>query len=74
LVLALAEGTDRARARDADGSDRIGGRPSDYHHRVETAFHIIAAEEPGRVKLIDVSGTPEEVTERLVAALADLLS
>jgi dTMP kinase len=74
LVLALAEGSDRARARDTDGSDRIGGRPSDYHHRVETAFHLIGAEEPGRVKLIDASGTPEEVTGRLVAALADLLS
>jgi dTMP kinase len=74
LVLALAEGSDRARARDTAGSDRIGGRPSDYHRKVETAFHIIAAEEPGRVKLIDASGIAEEVTERLVAALADLLS
>jgi dTMP kinase len=73
LVLTLAEGADRARARDNSGSDRIGGRPSDYHHRVETAFHIIAAEEPERVKLIEASGTPEQVTERLVGALADLL-
>jgi dTMP kinase len=73
LVLALAEGADRARTRDTDGSDRIGGRPSDYHHKVETAFHIIAAEEPERVRLIDASGTPEQVTERLVGALADLV-
>lgn len=73
LVLTLAEGPDRARARDNSGSDRIGGRPSDYHHKVETAFHIIAAEEPERVRLVDASGTFEEVTERLVGALADLL-
>jgi dTMP kinase len=73
LVLTLAEGADRARARDRDGGDRIGGRPSDYHRKVETAFHIIAAEEPERVRLIDASGTPAQVTERLVGALADLL-
>ena len=74
LVLTLDEGAERARARDAAGSDRIGGRPDDYHRKVETAFHIIAAEEPERVKLIDASGTPEQVTTRLVDALKDLLS
>jgi dTMP kinase len=73
LVLTLDEGTERARARDGHHSDRIGGRPEEYHHKVETAFHIIAAEEPERVRLVDASGTPEEVTQRLVAALKDLL-
>jgi dTMP kinase len=74
LVLTLEGGAERARARDTDGSDRIGGRPDDYHRKVEAAFHIIAAEEPERVKLVDASGTPEQVTERLIDALADLLS
>jgi dTMP kinase len=73
FVLSLDEGTERARARDTEGSDRIGGRPDDYHRKVEAAFHIIAAEEPERVKLIDASGTPEEVTRRLLDALEDLL-
>jgi dTMP kinase len=73
LVLTLAEGPDRARARDSGGSDRIGGRPDEYHRKVEAAFHIIAAEEPDRVKLVDASGDAEVVTERLLAALADLL-
>jgi dTMP kinase len=73
LVLTLEDGADRARARDNGGSDRIGGRSDDYHRKVEAAFHIIAAEEPGRVKLIDASGTPEQVTDRLVDALKDLL-
>jgi dTMP kinase len=74
LVLTQDEGAERARARDSDGSDRIGGRSSDYHHRVETAFHLIAAEEPERVRLIDASGTAEDVTERLVEAIKDLLA
>ena len=73
LVLALAEGGARARARDEQGSDRIGGRPDDYHRKVERAFRLIAAEEPGRVRIVDASGTPQEVTERLLGELADLL-
>jgi dTMP kinase len=73
LVLSMDEGGERARARDAGGSDRIGGRPDDYHRKVEAAFHIIAAEEPERVKLIDASGTPEQVTQRLLEAIKDLL-
>ena len=73
LILTLEEGTERARARDSDGSDRIGGRSDDYHRKVGAAFHIIAAEEPARVKLIDASGTPEQVTQRLIDSLADLL-
>jgi dTMP kinase len=73
LVLMLDEGAERARARDTDGSDRIGGRGVDYHHKVELAFRLIAAEEPERVRLIDASGVPAEVTRRLLDAIADLL-
>ena len=73
LVLTLDEGGERARARDTGGSDRIGARPDDYHRKVDTAFRIIAAEEPERVKLIDASGGPEDVTARLLEAIGDLL-
>lgn len=73
LILTHEEGADRARARDLEGSDRIGGRPDEYHRKVEAAFHIIAAEEPERVRLIDASGSPEGVTRRLLAAIQDLL-
>jgi dTMP kinase len=73
LILVLDEGSDRARARDTAGSDRIGGRSRDYHHKVELAFRLIAAEEPDRVRLIDASGDGEEVTRRLLDAIADLI-
>jgi len=73
LVLSLDEGAERAKARDGEDADRIGGRPDDYHRKVEAAFRIIVAEEPERVKLIDASGAPEEVTARLLDAIADLL-
>ena len=73
LVLTLEDGAERARARDTGGSDRIGGRSRDYHHKVETAFRLIAIEEPERVALIDASGAEGEVTGRLLDAIADLL-
>lgn len=73
FVLMLDEGSERARARDSGASDRIGGRPDDYHRKVDAAFHIIAAEEPERVRLIDASGAPEQVTQRLLGSLRDLL-
>lgn len=73
LVLTLDDGADRARVRDSGASDRIGGRPDDYHRKVEAAFRIIAAEEPERVQLIDASGSPDQVTKRLLDAIADLL-
>ena len=73
LVLALAEGGARARARDNEASDRIGGRPEGYHQKVDLAFRQIAAEEPQRVRIVDASGEPREVTQRLLEAIADLL-
>lgn len=73
LVLAHDQGSERARARDGGASDRIGGRPDDYHRKVDAAFHIIAAEEPERVRLVDASGAPEDVTARLLGVIEDLL-
>ena len=74
LGLALADGGARARARDNEERDRIGGRPEGYHQKVDLSFRLIAAEEPERVRLVDASGSPDEVTQRLLGALKDLLS
>jgi len=73
LILMLEEGQQRARARDRDSSDRIGGRPDDFHYKVDVAFRIITAEEPERVRMIDAFGSESEVTERLLGAIEDLL-
>ena len=73
LVLALAQGGARARARDNEDSDRIGGRPENYHQKVDLAFRQLASEEPERVRIIDASGSPDDVTRRLLDALQDLL-
>ncbi len=73
LILTLDQGAERAKTRDNGGGDRIGGRNTAYHAEVAQAFRQLAEEEPNRVRLVDASGTPEDVTARLVDALADLL-
>ena len=73
LILIHPDGAERARARDTDGSDRIGRRSGGYHRAVEDAFRQIAAAEPERVRLVDASGSPEQVTARLLATIEDLL-
>ena len=73
LLLLHPEGAERARQRDGAEADRIGGRPAAYHAQVEAAFRALADAEPTRIRMIDASGSPQEVTARLLAALGDLL-
>jgi dTMP kinase len=75
LVLALhdGEGQRRTYARDGDALDRMGARDDAYFASVDLAFLRMAASDPERFRIIDASGTQEEVTARLVSALEDLL-
>lgn len=73
LTLPEAEATARARTRDGDASDRIGGRDRAFHQRVAEAFARYATEEAERVRSIDASGAADVVTERLLQSLHDLL-
>ena len=75
FVLDLAEdvAARRANARDRGDSDRIGGRDSAYHHAVMTKFRQYAKDEPERVKLIDASQPPADVTADLLQNLTDLI-
>jgi dTMP kinase len=73
LRLPLDESSDRAGARDAGETDRIGGRDADFHRAVAAAFERFADEEPGRFRRVDAQGTIDTVSARLLDALADLL-
>jgi thymidylate kinase len=66
---ALAEAL-RARGLDVMITREPGG--SDGAERIRELL-LSGAEEPQRVKLVDASGSPEEVTQRLLKAVADLL-
>ena len=73
LQLPKAEADRRAGHRDQGGADLIGGRAADYHRRVAEAFRRLVEEAPDRYRVIDASGSAEQVTARLLAALEDLL-
>jgi dTMP kinase len=73
LELPAEEAGGRLRVRDARGSDRIGGRGGGFHDRVAQGFRALAEEEPERFRRVDASGSPEEVTPRLMAAIEDML-
>lgn len=68
------QGRARAEVRDGVGADRFAARGDAFHADVAAAFRRFAEHEPERVRLIDASGTPEMVTEALLADLGDLLS
>nr|WP_315459232.1 dTMP kinase [uncultured Sphingorhabdus sp.] len=74
LVLRLdpQEAANRAATRDRNRPDRIQGRAETFHSDVDVAFVGYAERDP-RVRLVDASGSPETVTERLLAQVADLL-
>lgn len=73
LTLPEEEASGRARVRDGDAADRIGGRASDFHLAVADAFGRFAREEGDRVHGVDASGPAEVVTVRLLDAIEDLL-
>ena len=74
LVLRLdtKEAANRAATRDQNQPDRIQGRVETFHADVEIAF-VSFAESEQRVRLVDASGGPHEVTVRLLAEISDLL-
>lgn len=59
----------RLALRDADGSDRIGGRNADFHAKVARRFAAIAEGEPQRVARIDGNGSAEEVHKAVLDAV-----
>jgi dTMP kinase len=67
------EALERAKARDQGISDRIGGRSMNFHYDVLLGFQHVQADDPQRVKLVNASGAPEEVTQILMTGLKDLL-
>lgn len=75
ILLTLPDGAGEARANDRDGAanDRFAARDSTFHRDVTRAFAGFAESEPERFRVVDASGTEAEVTDRILAALSDLL-
>jgi dTMP kinase len=55
------------------GRDRVESRDIDYHRRVRDGFLELAELNGDIFRVIDAAGTPEEVHERVLEALQDVL-
>ena len=77
IVLELSVDVALARARRRPTTTASNRRFEDetmvFHRAVARAYRNLARREPSRVRLIDGSGTPAQVHERVVAGVADLL-
>ena len=68
-------GLERARSRnDEDGASaaaesRIDDEDLSFHRRVRSGFLRLAGQEPQRIWVIDASGSPDEVAERIGRAI-----
>jgi dTMP kinase len=54
------------------GADRLEGESRAFHEAVRRGFLAIAALEPGRVRVVDAAGSPDEVADAVARALADM--
>ncbi|MDQ2879324.1 MAG: dTMP kinase [Pseudomonadota bacterium] len=73
LEMPIDQGKARAGVRDGDAADRFAARGEAFHADVAAAFRRFAAAEPDRIRLIDASGTIDDITAALMTDLADLL-
>lgn len=65
----------RARSRPTTTADnsRFEDEAIVFHRQVANGYREVAQREPGRVHLVDASGTPEQVHDRVLRELADVL-
>jgi dTMP kinase len=73
LRLDPQEAARRMSLRDGTSLDRFGARGEAFHKAVGEGFMALAAADPERFAIIDAAGEADEVTDRLLAALGDLL-
>ena len=73
VLLDIDAETGLMRNRGINKIDRLELEDIAFHKRVRDGYHKLAAKEPERLKLIDVSGSIEEIQGRIVRIVADFL-
>jgi dTMP kinase len=73
LELPVIEGQSRTAKRDGNFKDRMGARDSEYYQKVTSSFRMFADDDPSRFRRVIATGSEEEVTAQLLAALDGLL-
>lgn len=61
------------RNRKINKTDRLELEDLEFHRRVRSGYHEIAARERKRIKLIDASGGIEEIQDRIVGVVTDFI-
>lgn len=74
LVFDTDAGTaDARRSARNEASDRFESKARDFHDRVRAGFRALASEHAGRCRLIDATGSLQQVHEKVVANLPETL-
>ena len=69
----LARAYRRNRSHTGAKESRIDEQAVEFHRKVREAYHLLAAREPGRVRLIDGNAAPEVIAERVWEAVNGIL-
>lgn len=72
IVLDLDPAEGLGRATESSAPDRLEAEGIGFHERVRAGFLQIARDEPGRVTVVDASGSPDEVAVRVLDAVRRL--
>jgi dTMP kinase len=72
LLLDPAVGRSRSRAR-AEPVDRLEREDDQFFARIASAYELLAAEDPQRIRTLDASQPPDRVRDAAFAELSDLL-
>ena len=73
LLLDLEVETGLKRNRGINKTDRLELEDVEFHKRVRDGYLRIAAKEPERIKLIDASGSIEEIHQKIISIVMDFL-
>jgi dTMP kinase len=67
-------GLARAHSRNQHHEMRYEQQGVEFHQRVRAAYHELARREPGRVRLIDGNGLPEDIAAKVWQEVAGVLA
>lgn len=73
FAVANARARTKQRAENATQPDRLDGEDEEFQTRVRDAYLKIAAAEPRRVRIIDATGSPQEVHARVLNVVLPFL-
>ncbi|MDE5832474.1 MAG: dTMP kinase [Desulfovibrio sp.] len=69
VALGLERVKKRLRATGESDEGRFDNETKEFHERIRSGFLEIAAKNPGRVKIIDASASPDEILDKCLSRL-----